>query len=47
MEEECLSYYLLGIEEDIFQTDCESIWVKIIFAGKQRFHSMYRPAGES
>ena len=36
------------MEEDSLQTDCESICVKIIFAGKQPLYvgSMYRPTDE-
>ena len=40
---------LLGMKEDRLQTDSESIWVKIIFAGKQPLYvgSMYRPTDEN
>eukprot|EP00057_Strongylocentrotus_purpuratus_P010558 XP_011665032.1 PREDICTED: RNA-directed DNA polymerase from mobile element jockey-like [Strongylocentrotus purpuratus] len=47
MGEECIGLRkdLLGMEEDSLQTDCESIWVKIFFAGKQPLYvgSIYRP----
>ena len=36
---------LLAMQDDSMNADCESIWVKIVFAGKQPLHigSFYRP----
>ena len=39
---------MLAMEEECLQTDCETVWVKIIFAGKQPLYvgSFYRPTNE-
>ena len=40
-----LKRYLIGLEEESLNSDCESMWVNIIFAGKQPMYigSFYRP----